>query len=189
MRITVSTESTEPTRTTDLAAAALTAMADAAAAIERVLPGLLAAAHTLPALLAVRVKATSYGPEINLQPRTVTDTHAWAAYLGCTVTIKDSHTDYSTGPSYRRGATAEIEYDGVRVHIGSCTFYSPDEWAKLQAAEAIERELDELRAHARRHLAERGQAPSPQHWDQWHEFLDIDPDLRDRDYTQTVGAR
>lgn len=40
----------------------------------------------------------------------------------------------------------------------------------------------ELRAHALAHLAERGQKPSPAHWDQWHEFLDIDPDLRGRDY-------
>ena len=132
----MSTESTEHTRTTDLAAAALTAMADAAAAIERVLPGLLAVADTLPELIAVRVKAASAGgPEINLQPRTVAATHAWADYLGGTVTIEDSHTDYSTGRYYRRGATADIECAGVRVHIGSCTFYSPDEWAELQAAE------------------------------------------------------
>jgi hypothetical protein len=83
---------------------------------------------------------------------------------------------------------------------------TPDEWdvppARLAAdmaalvdrqrqqhADEIEHQVDELRAHARRHLAERGTTPSPQHWDQWHAFLDIDPDLRGRDYSRTGGAR
>jgi hypothetical protein len=52
----------------------------------------------------------------------------------------------------------------------------------------LEQQLAELRAHAVQHLAERGQTPTPQHWDQWHEFLDIDPDLRGRTYTQPGGA-
>jgi len=60
---------------------------------------------------------------------------------------------------------------------------------RQQRATELEQQLDELRAHARQHLAERGQAPSPEHWDQWHEWLDIDPDLRGRDYTRTGGAR
>lgn len=53
----------------------------------------------------------------------------------------------------------------------------------------LEQQLAELRAHAEQHLAERGLAPSPLHFDQWHEFLDIDPDLRGRDYGQPGGTR
>lgn len=52
----------------------------------------------------------------------------------------------------------------------------------------LEQQLAELRAHAVQHLAERGQAPTAEHWDQWHAFLDIDPDLRGRDYTQPGRA-
>ncbi|MEU4133598.1 hypothetical protein [Streptomyces wuyuanensis] len=48
---------------------------------------------------------------------------------------------------------------------------------------SIEQQIAELRAHAVQHLAERGTEPTPEHWAQWHEFLDIDPDLRGRDYT------
>jgi hypothetical protein len=47
----------------------------------------------------------------------------------------------------------------------------------------LERQLAELRAHAVAHLAERGETPTGLLIDQWHEFLDIDPDLRGRDYT------
>lgn len=54
---------------------------------------------------------------------------------------------------------------------------------KQQRIDEVEQQIVELRAHAEQHLAERGTAPSPKHWDQWHEFLDIDPDLRGRDYT------
>lgn len=50
-------------------------------------------------------------------------------------------------------------------------------------ATALERQLAELRSNALQHLQERGQSPSPEHWDQWHAFLDIEPDLADRDYT------
>lgn len=49
----------------------------------------------------------------------------------------------------------------------------------------LEQQLADLRAHAEAHLAERGQTPSPEHWVQWHDFLDIDPDLRGRDYNPT----
>lgn len=59
---------------------------------------------------------------------------------------------------------------------------------RQQCADELEQQLAELRAHARQHLAERGTAPSPEHWDQWHEWLDIDPDLRGRDYGQPGGA-
>lgn len=52
----------------------------------------------------------------------------------------------------------------------------------------LEQQLAELRAHAVQHLAERGTAPTGQHWDQWHEFLDIDPDLRGRNYQQPGRA-
>lgn len=48
---------------------------------------------------------------------------------------------------------------------------------------SIEQQIAELREHAAQHLAERGTEPTPEHWAQWHEFLDIDPDLRGRDYT------
>ncbi|MBA2951647.1 hypothetical protein [Streptomyces himalayensis] len=52
----------------------------------------------------------------------------------------------------------------------------------------LEQQISELRAHALQHLAERGTAPTPEHWDQWHEFLDIDPDLRGRDYSKPGSA-
>ncbi|MER5312744.1 hypothetical protein ABT034_33785 [Streptomyces sp. NPDC002773] len=43
----------------------------------------------------------------------------------------------------------------------------------------LEQQIAEIRAHA---LAA-NPVPDGAHWDQWHEYLDIDPDLRDRDYT------
>ena len=46
----------------------------------------------------------------------------------------------------------------------------------------LERQIAELRAHAMKHLAARGEHPTGLLIDQWHEFLDIDPDLRGRDY-------
>lgn len=52
------------------------------------------------------------------------------------------------------------------------------------SAADLEQQIAEVRAHAERHLAERGGTPTPQHLDQWHEWLDIDPDLRGRDYNQ-----
>lgn len=55
--------------------------------------------------------------------------------------------------------------------------------------EVLERQLAELRAHADAHLAQRGETATGLLIDQWHEFLDIDPDLRGRDYTpQPKGA-
>ncbi|MFF4746844.1 hypothetical protein [Streptomyces sp. NPDC001268] len=57
-----------------------------------------------------------------------------------------------------------------------------DKRRQQQAAE-LEQQIAELREHAVQHLAERGTEPTPEHWAQWHEFLDIDPDLRGRDYT------
>lgn len=54
---------------------------------------------------------------------------------------------------------------------------------RAQRTAALEQQIAELRAHAVQHLAERGTEPTPEHWAQWHEFLDIDPDLRGRDYT------
>ncbi|MEU8525309.1 hypothetical protein AB0C77_06850 [Streptomyces sp. NPDC048629] len=44
----------------------------------------------------------------------------------------------------------------------------------------LERQIDEIRAHA---LA-KNPDPDGAHWDQWHAFLDIDPDLAGRDYTR-----
>lgn len=43
----------------------------------------------------------------------------------------------------------------------------------------VELQIAEIRAHA---LAANPK-PDGAHWDQWHAFLDIDPDLRGRDYT------
>ncbi|MCP3820129.1 hypothetical protein NLX86_19110 [Streptomyces sp. A3M-1-3] len=60
---------------------------------------------------------------------------------------------------------------------------------EAQTAPDLEQQLAELRAHAEQHLAERGAKPSPEHWVQWHEFFDIDPDLRNRDYGQPGGTR
>ena len=45
---------------------------------------------------------------------------------------------------------------------------------------ALERQIAEIRAHA---LA-KNPDPDGDHWDQWHAFLDIDPDLAGRDYTR-----
>lgn len=53
---------------------------------------------------------------------------------------------------------------------------------------ALEAQLAELRAHAVQHLAARGETVTAELLDQWHEFLDIDPDLRGRDYTRTGAA-
>ncbi|MFE9432911.1 hypothetical protein [Streptomyces sp. NPDC006640] len=52
----------------------------------------------------------------------------------------------------------------------------------------LEQQLADVRSHAKEHLAERGEQPTGQLIDQWHEFLDIDPDLRGRDYTQIGRA-
>ncbi|MER6098413.1 hypothetical protein ABT154_21645 [Streptomyces sp. NPDC001728] len=43
----------------------------------------------------------------------------------------------------------------------------------------VEQQIADIRAHA---LAA-NPIPDGNHWDQWHAFLDIDPDLRGRDYT------
>ena len=43
----------------------------------------------------------------------------------------------------------------------------------------LEQQIAEIRAHA---LAA-NPTPDGAHWDQWHAYLDIDPDLRGRDYT------
>ncbi|MFE9738880.1 hypothetical protein [Streptomyces sp. NPDC006477] len=43
----------------------------------------------------------------------------------------------------------------------------------------VEQQIAEIRAHA--HAA--NPQPDGDHWDQWHAFLDIDPDLAGRDYT------
>lgn len=51
----------------------------------------------------------------------------------------------------------------------------------------LEQQIAELRAHAVKHLAERGETATGQLIDQWHEFLDIDPDLRGRDYNPQPG--
>ncbi|MET9956684.1 hypothetical protein ABZ135_34770 [Streptomyces sp. NPDC006339] len=44
----------------------------------------------------------------------------------------------------------------------------------------LERQIAEIRAHARA----KNPDPDGAHWDQWHAFLDIDPDLAGRDYTR-----
>ncbi|MFC8272322.1 hypothetical protein ACFUJR_07220 [Streptomyces sp. NPDC057271] len=46
-------------------------------------------------------------------------------------------------------------------------------------AEELERQIAEIRANARKACPDADGA----HWEQWHAFLDIDPDLRGRDYT------
>lgn len=43
----------------------------------------------------------------------------------------------------------------------------------------LEQQIAEIRAHARTACPD----PDGAHWDQWHAFLDIDPDLAGRDYT------
>lgn len=44
----------------------------------------------------------------------------------------------------------------------------------------IEQQIAEIRANARKACPD----PDGQHLEDWHAFLDIDPDLRGRDYTQ-----
>lgn len=67
------------------------------------------------------------------------------------------------------------------------TFPAPQPIAALDVPlDVLEQQLTELRAHAIAHLTERGQEPTSEHFDQWHEFLDIDPDLRGRDYSRKV---
>ncbi|MFE0650991.1 hypothetical protein ACFVZH_20620 [Streptomyces sp. NPDC059534] len=52
--------------------------------------------------------------------------------------------------------------------------------ARLDVTQAdLEQQIADIRAHA---LAANPQ-PDGDHWDQWHAFLDIDDDLRGRDYT------
>jgi hypothetical protein len=48
--------------------------------------------------------------------------------------------------------------------------------------EPLEQQIDAIRAHARAANPD----PDGDHWDQWHAFLDIDPDLRGRNYGQTA---
>ncbi|HTE57051.1 MAG TPA: hypothetical protein VK698_39630 [Kofleriaceae bacterium] len=56
--------------------------------------------------------------------------------------------------------------------------------ARLDVPQAsLEQQIAELRAHAEQHLAERGESPSSYLLVDWHDFLDIDPDLRGRNYT------
>ncbi|MFD3535354.1 hypothetical protein [Streptomyces sp. NPDC058664] len=43
----------------------------------------------------------------------------------------------------------------------------------------LEQQIEEIRTHARAANPD----PDGAHWDQWHEYLDIDPDLRGQDYT------
>lgn len=47
------------------------------------------------------------------------------------------------------------------------------------SVDRIEQQIAEIRAHARA----KNPDPDGAHWEQWHAFLDIDPDLRGRDYT------
>jgi hypothetical protein len=54
-----------------------------------------------------------------------------------------------------------------------------------QRAEALERQIAEISAHAHAAVPE----PSGALAEQWHQFLDIDPDLRGRDYTRTERTR
>lgn len=45
-------------------------------------------------------------------------------------------------------------------------------------ARKLEQQIAEIRANARKACPDADGA----HWEQWHAFLDIDPDLRGRDY-------
>ena len=47
----------------------------------------------------------------------------------------------------------------------------------------LEQQIAEIRANARKACPD----PDGLHWDEWHAYLDIDPDLAGRDYTR--GAR
>lgn len=49
--------------------------------------------------------------------------------------------------------------------------------------DSMDEQIEMLRRNARRRIADRGETPTSDHWVQWHEFLDIDPHLWGRDYT------
>ncbi|WP_328313147.1 hypothetical protein OG432_24710 [Streptomyces sp. NBC_00442] len=54
-----------------------------------------------------------------------------------------------------------------------------------QRAAALERQIAEISAHAHAAVP----VPDGRLAEQWHQFLDIDPDLRGRDYTRTECTR
>ncbi|MCT9092930.1 hypothetical protein N4G70_29260 [Streptomyces sp. ASQP_92] len=54
-----------------------------------------------------------------------------------------------------------------------------------QRAAALERQIAEISAHAHAAVP----VPDGRLAEQWHQFLDIDPDLRCRDYTRTERTR
>ncbi|MEW2633441.1 hypothetical protein AB0903_17735 [Streptomyces sp. NPDC048389] len=130
----MSTESTEPSRTSTLQAAALDAMSKGAERIRQVLPQLLAQADTLPGLIDVRLETNHpswNAPYVRLQPATVTDAEVWAAHFGVVLTTEDGRTSWTD--EFERHVSADFERDGVHIRIGACQFYTASQWAELHA--------------------------------------------------------
>jgi hypothetical protein len=134
MRLTVSTESTEPSQTIVLQAAALDAMSAGAERIRQALPQLLAQADTLPGLIAVHLETNHPSwdaPRIRLQAATPVDAEVWAAHFGVVLTTEDGRSSWAD--EFERHASAEFERDGVHVRLGACQFYTASQWAELHA--------------------------------------------------------
>jgi hypothetical protein len=92
--------------------------------------------HTdLPELLAVRPYAEAERATIDLQPYTLDDARQWAAALGAELEVKDEE---SRVPGWHtRRSIGRTVIDRVTVFVVTSTSYSAEEWADLQAAEAV----------------------------------------------------
>ncbi|MBO0804257.1 MAG: hypothetical protein J2P25_14430 [Nocardiopsaceae bacterium] len=103
------------------------------ARVRKVAVRLTAGADSLPALLDVRVEASSARGFVALQPRTAEDVRLWADALGVDVTVSEE-TEDDGGHGVR--ALAEWSVDSVQVRLGSCEWFSPAEWAARTAEAA-----------------------------------------------------
>ncbi|MFL4904627.1 hypothetical protein ACJ6WF_15935 [Streptomyces sp. MMS24-I2-30] len=114
---------------------ALRAMEANAFRVSQVTTRLLDERTDLPELIAVRPTATATDAMIDLQPLNVDDARQWAASLGIELEIKHE-ADYLPGWWVRRSCGRTV-IDGVTVFVVTSETYSPEEWAALQAAEAV----------------------------------------------------
>ncbi|MGD1219964.1 hypothetical protein AB9Q10_16225 [Streptomyces krungchingensis] len=124
---------TQTTDTITKAEQALTVMDSRAQHVRAVSLQLLGEhAAGLPELMAVRVEASSSRQQLALQPYTVQDARQWAAALDVTLTV--SIEDAVPAGWRAVHARANLEIEGVQVHLGSYQTYSPEQWAEHTAA-------------------------------------------------------
>ncbi|MFF4752685.1 hypothetical protein ACWD5R_11285 [Streptomyces sp. NPDC002514] len=114
---------------------ALRAMEANAFRVSQVTTRLLDERTDLPELIGVRPMATASDASVDLQPDTVDDARQWAASLSIELEIKDEES-YLPGWRARRSCGRAV-IDGVTVFVATSETYSPEEWAALQAAEAV----------------------------------------------------